>query len=78
MYQKPWLSNIAGILLTELPNIIVMGDFKLPSINWLDGNGQLTSNSSFGIELNNLFLDQINDIGFDQFVSTLTRITTYF
>ena len=48
---------------TELPNIIVMGDFNLPGINWLDGSGQVISNPSYGVELNNVFLDQINDIG---------------
>ena len=58
---------------TELPNIIVMGDFNLPGINWLDGSGQVISNPSYGVELNNIFLDQINDIGLNKFVNTPTR-----
>jgi len=58
---------------TDLPNIIVMGDFNLPGINWLDGYGQLGPHPSYGVELNNLFLDVINDIGLNQFVNTPTR-----
>ena len=50
-----------------------MGDFNLPGINWLDGSGQVTYNPSYGVELNNVFLDQINDTGFNQFVNTPTR-----
>ena len=47
-----------------------MGDFSLPSINWLDGCGQIISNPNYGVGLNNLFIDLINDIGFIQFVNT--------
>ena len=50
-----------------------MGDINLPGINWLDGSGQVISNPSYGVELNNVFLDQINDIGLNQFVNTPTR-----
>ena len=62
---------------TELPNIIVMGDFNLPGINWLDGSGQVTSNPSYGVELNNVFLDQINDIGLNQLSIFRLETTTY-
>ena len=58
---------------TDLPNIILTGDFNLPSIKWLDGSGQLDSHPIYGVELNNLFLDLINDIGFEQSVTTPTR-----
>jgi len=54
----------------DLPNIILTGDFNLPSIEWLDGSGQLNSNPTYGVELNNLFL---NDTGLEQFVTTPTR-----
>jgi len=35
--------NILVNQATEFPNIILSGDFNLPSINWDDGNGLLTS-----------------------------------
>jgi len=66
-------SNILIRRFTNLPNIIVMGDFSLPSINWLDGCGQIISNPNYGVGLNDLFIDLINDIGFIQFVNTPTR-----
>ena len=65
--------NILICRFTSLSNIIVMGDFNLPSINWLDGCGRIISNPNYGVGLNKLFLDLINDIGFNQFVDTPTR-----
>ena len=56
-----------------IPNIIVMGDFNLPSINWVDGCGQIKSHPSYGADLNNSFLDLVNDIGLNQFVNTPKR-----
>jgi len=50
-----------------------LGDFNLPSINWVDGCGQITSHPSYGADLNNSFLDLVNDIGLNQFVNTPTR-----
>ena len=82
-YHPPSLSNdpIAQLgsslniirRFTSLPNNIVMGDFNLPSINWLDRYGQIIPNPNYGVGLNNLLLDLINDIGFNQFVDTPTR-----
>ena len=47
----------------ELPNIILTGDFNFPSISWCDGSGQLSLYPTYGSELNNLFLDVVNDVG---------------
>ena len=58
---------------TEFPTIILMGDFNFPSIDWSDGSGQLKPCPTYGLELNNLFLDVINDIGFEQYVASPTR-----
>ena len=57
----------------ELPNIILTGDFNFPSINWCDGSGQLSLYPTYGSELNNLFLDVVNDVGLEQFVTSPTR-----
>ena len=73
LYSWDHLLNILIRRFTSLPNIIVMGDFNLPSINWLDGCGRIISIPNYGVGLNNLFLDLINDIGFNQFVNTPTR-----
>jgi len=54
-------------------DIILLGDFNFPSIIWSDGQGQVCSNPNYGIELNNLFLDLVNDIGLEQFVDSPTR-----
>ena len=58
---------------TEFPNIILMGDFNFPSIVWSDGSGQLNACPTYGTELNTLFLDVINDVGFEQLVTSPTR-----
>jgi len=47
---------------------------NLPSICWDDGNGQLTQNLTYGSELNNLFLDIVNNVGLEQFVTSQENI----
>ena len=52
-----------------------MGDFNFPCIVWSDGSGQLNPCPAYGTELNSLFLDVINDAGFEKLVtSQLTRV----
>ena len=50
-----------------------MGDFNFPSIVWSDGSGQLNPCPAYSTELNSLFLDVINDAGFEQLVTSPTR-----
>ena len=61
---------------TELPNIILMGNFNL-CIVCSDSICQLSSlGPTYGTELNSLFLDVINyynDIGLEQIVTFPTR-----
>ena len=51
----------------------MMGDFNLPSISWTDVGGQVTSPLTYGLEVNNTFLDIVNDFGIEQFVNSPTR-----
>ena len=50
-----------------------MNDFNFPSIVCSDGSGQLNSCPTYGTELNSLFLDVIDDVGFEQLVTSPTR-----
>jgi len=50
-----------------------MGDFNFPSVVWSDGQGLLNPNPIYGCELNNLFLETINDVVVEQYVSEPTR-----
>ena len=45
----------------------------LVAIAWSDGYGQVGSNPIYGNEVNSLFLDVINDIGFEQYVDLITQ-----
>ena len=49
-----------------------MGDFNFPGITWNSGYGQI-STPTYGSRLNSLFLEIINDVGFEQFVHQATR-----
>jgi len=49
---------------TYLLNIIMVGDFNLPSIAWIDGYGLINLTPTCGTEVNDLFLDMINDVCF--------------
>jgi len=51
-----------------------VGNFNFPIIQWSDGHGLLSTNPTYGSELNNLFLTTINNIGLEQFVNTPTRL----
>ena len=57
----------------HMPTILLLGDFNFPSIVWSDGHGQPGPSPSYGNELNNLFLETINDAGLEQFVISPTR-----
>ena len=57
------------------PDVILAGNFNLPSLDWLDGLGHIHPSPLYGIELNSLFLDIyiINDYGLEQFIILPTR-----
>ena len=55
------------------PNIIIAGDFNLPSIMWSDTGASITSSPAYGRELNSLFLEIIDDYGLEQLVYQPTR-----
>ena len=54
-------------------NIILAGDFNLPSIMWIDGCGTLNTDPTYGFEINSLFLDLINNFGLEQLIQNPTR-----
>ena len=47
---------------SSFPMVLVAGDFNLPDIVWMDGCDFAKPNPTYGCELNNLFLDIINDL----------------
>ena len=55
------------------PNIIIAGDFNLPSIMWSDTGASITSSPAYGRELHSLFLEIINDYDLEQLVYQPTR-----
>ena len=55
-------TTLYGLQLTHLsPNIIIAGDFNLPSIMWSDTGASITPSPAYGRELNSLFLEIIDD-----------------
>ncbi|XP_065903849.1 uncharacterized protein [Dysidea avara] len=50
-----------------------MGDFNFPSVVWSDGYGLLNPNPTYGSELNNVFLETMNDASLEQYVTEPTR-----
>ena len=54
-------------------NVIIAGDFNFPSIIWEDGVGSIGGNPMYGREINNAFLDIINEFGLEQQVNECTR-----
>ena len=73
LYLQTSLNSITNQT-NELSNIILTGDFNFPSISWCNGSGQLSLYPpTYGSELNNLFLDVVNDVGLEQFAPSPTR-----
>ena len=54
-------------------NIILAGDFNFPSIEWSNGIGHVKPGPTYGAEVNNLFVDVINDFSLEQQVFEPTR-----
>ena len=55
--------------------IILAGDFNLPDISWENGIGHTKAAPMYGCEVNNLFVDILNDCGLEQLVNSPTRNT---
>ena len=52
----------------------MMSDFNLPSIMWSDIGAQVVSPPTYGSEVNNIFVDLVNDFGFKQFIDSPIRL----
>ena len=48
-----------------MPQILLAGDFNLPSISWLDGTGQINPNPTYGTDVNQSLIESINEFGLD-------------
>ena len=55
------------------PNILLTGDFNLPSISWDDDNYSTQPNPAYGTEVNNKLLDIVNNHFLTQHVKQPTR-----
>ena len=56
---------------SALPNVIITGDFNLPSIQWTEN--YVKANPQYGYELNDAFIEFVNDKNLSQVVSEPTR-----
>ena len=54
---------------------MLAGDFNLPDICWEDGLGCIQTSPAYSYEINNLFLDILNDFALEQQVKEPTRNT---
>ena len=82
-YRPPNTNTIPIVLLHETlrilqqslssPNIIIGGDFNLPSVIWSDAGASIAPSPAYGREINDLFLDLINDVSLEQLVFQPTR-----
>ena len=52
---------------------MLAGDFNLPDICWEDGLGSIKTSPAYGNEINNLFIDTLNDFALEQQVKERTR-----
>ena len=55
------------------PIIILGGDFNLPHISWDNGCGQVNPSPAYGLQVNNILLDIVNDFHLEQLVHETTR-----
>ena len=68
-----FLSDIFHNKTLHSPQIILAGDFNLPSISWVGGTGQVNPNPIYGTDVNQLLLESVNEFGLDQLVMEPTR-----
>ena len=55
------------------PVILLAGDFNLPDLKFEDGIGYVNCNPTYGYETNSLFVEMMNNYGFEQSVTQPTR-----
>ena len=55
------------------PEILLAGDFNLPDLRFEDGIGYVNRNPTYGYEINSLFVEIMNNYGFEQLVTQPTR-----
>ena len=55
------------------PIVSLAGDFNFPDVAWSDGHSLVKPNPSYGYEINDLFLDFINDYNLEQLIHKPTR-----
>ena len=67
------LSDIFQKETLQSPQILLAGDFNLPSISWIDGTGQVNPNPTYGTDVNQLLLESVNEFGLEQLVTDPTR-----
>ena len=68
-----FLSNMSHNESSQTPQILLAGDFNLPSISWIDGTGQISPNPTYGTDVNQSLLESVNEFGLDQLVTEPTR-----
>ena len=68
-----FLSNISHNDSSQTPQILLAGDFNLPSISWIDGTGQINPNPTYSTDVNWSLLESINEFGLDQLVTEPTH-----
>ena len=55
--------------------VVLARDFNLPGICWEDGLGCIKTSLAYGNEINNLFINILNDFALEQQVKEPTRNT---
>ena len=55
------------------PIVLPAGDFNFSDVVWSDGHSLVKPNPSYGHEINDLFLDFINDYNLEQLIHKPTR-----
>ena len=71
-----WIATSLSVIFhkesSQLPQILLVGEFNLPCISWIDGTGQINPNPIYGTDVNQLLLESINEFELDQLVTEHT------
>lgn len=58
--------------------VLLAGNFNLPDLKFEDGIGYVNPNPTYGYVTNSLFVEMMNDYGFEQLVTQPTRENHWF